>query len=129
MEPPSCGYRLLRVFRTALTPPAPRLELEASWDRSLFRARLHPFTPGAQLGPARARRLYDAIAGVLTEAIAAGGSPVSDYVDDNGRQGFFQFSQRVYQRTGEPCAVCGPPIRRTLVAQSGTHYWAHCQRR
>ena len=98
-------------------------------DESLFRARLHPLTPGARLGLARARRLYDAIAGVLPEAIAAGGSSISDYVDGNGRQGFFQFSHRVYQRTGEPCVVCGAIIRRTLVAQRATHYCPRCQRR
>ena len=51
------------------------------------------------------RKLYDAIVEVLTEAIEAGGSSISDYVDAEGRSGFFQFSHRVYQRTGEPCTV------------------------
>ena len=98
-------------------------------DESLFRARLHPLAVAATLGRERARRLYDAIAGVLTEAIEAGGSSVSDYVDGNGRKGFFQFSHCVYRRTGEPCQACGTPIRRTLVAQRGTHYCPRCQKR
>jgi formamidopyrimidine-DNA glycosylase len=98
-------------------------------DESLFRARLHPLAVAAALGRERARRLYDAIVGVLAEAIEAGGSSVSDYVDGNGRKGFFQFSHRVYRRTGEPCPACGTPIRRTLVAQRGTHYCPHCQKR
>ena len=60
---------------------------------------------------------------------AKGGSSISDYVDADGRRGFFQFEHRVYQRTGEPCVNCGAPIRRTLVAQRGTHFCAKCQRR
>ena len=66
---------------------------------------------------------------VLTQAIEKGGSSISDYVDADGRRGFFQFEHRVYQRTGEPCVNCGAPIRRTLVAQRGTHYCPKCQRR
>ena len=54
----------------------------------------------------RPRKLFEAIIAVLTEAIAAGGSSISDYVDAEGRKGFFQFSHRVYQRTGEPCVTC-----------------------
>jgi formamidopyrimidine-DNA glycosylase len=77
----------------------------------------------------RARRLHEAIIAVLTEAIAAGGSSISDYVDAQGRKGFFQFSHRVYQRTGEPCVTCGTPIRRLLVAQRSSHFCPQCQKR
>jgi len=97
-------------------------------DEALFRARLHPLAPASRLGRERARRLYDAIRRVLRQAIAAGGSSISDYVDGDGRRGFFQFHHRVYQRTGEPCARCGARIRRILVAQRSTHYCPRCQR-
>ncbi len=66
---------------------------------------------------------------VLTEAIAAGGSSISDYVDAEGRKGFFQFSHRVYQRTGEPCVKCKTPIKRVIVAQRSSHYCPKCQKR
>ena len=98
-------------------------------DEALFRAKIHPLTMAARLSKPRALRLYDAIRQVLTEAIEGRGSSVSDYVDADGRLGSFQQSHRVYQRHGEPCLVCGRPIRRTLVAQRGTHYCAHCQKR
>jgi formamidopyrimidine-DNA glycosylase len=98
-------------------------------DEALFRAGIHPLALAGGLSRRRARRLYDAIVEVLTEAIAAGGSSISDYVDGDGRKGFFQFSHRVYQRTGEPCTACGAAIRRTLVAQRGTHHCPRCQRR
>jgi formamidopyrimidine-DNA glycosylase len=98
-------------------------------DEALFRAGIHPLSIGARLRGDRVKRLHGAIVEVLTEAIAKGGSSISDYVDADGRSGFFQFEHRVYQRTGEPCVTCGSPIRRTLVAQRGTHYCAKCQKR
>ncbi|HUE02124.1 MAG TPA: bifunctional DNA-formamidopyrimidine glycosylase/DNA-(apurinic or apyrimidinic site) lyase [Bryobacteraceae bacterium] len=97
-------------------------------DEALFRAGIHPLAIGARLRPERVKRLHAAIVEVLTQAIAKGGSSISDYVDADGRKGFFQFEHRVYQRTGEPCVVCGAAIRRTLVAQRGTHYCPRCQR-
>lgn len=97
-------------------------------DEALFRAGIHPLAIGARLRPERVKRLHRAIVEVLTQAIAKGGSSISDYVDAEGRRGFFQFEHRVYQRTGEPCVNCGAVIRRTLVAQRGTHYCPKCQR-
>jgi formamidopyrimidine-DNA glycosylase len=98
-------------------------------DEALFRAGIHPLTPASRLRGERAKRLLDATREVLTEAIAAGGSSISDYVDAQGRQGFFQISHRVYGRAGEPCLTCGNPIRRILVAQRSSHYCPRCQKR
>jgi formamidopyrimidine-DNA glycosylase len=98
-------------------------------DEALFRAGIHPLAMASRLRGERPRRLFDAIGAVLTEAIAAGGSSISDYVDAEGRKGFFQFSHRVYQRTGEPCLTCQTPIRRLLVAQRSSHFCPKCQKR
>lgn len=98
-------------------------------DEALFRAGIHPLAAASRIRRDRARRLHDAITAVLQEAIAAGGSSISDYVDAEGRKGFFQVSHRVYQRTGEPCVTCGTPIRRVLVAQRSSHFCPKCQRR
>ncbi len=98
-------------------------------DETLFRAGIHPLARASRLGGGRARRLFDAMVAVLTEAIAAGGSSISDYVDARGRKGFFQFSHRVYQRTGGPCLTCGTPIRRLLVAARSSHFCPRCQKR
>jgi formamidopyrimidine-DNA glycosylase len=98
-------------------------------DEALFRAGIHPRALTQRIRRDRARKLYDAIVAVLTEAIAAGGSSISDYVDAEGRKGFFQFSHRVYQRTGEPCATCRTPIRRVIVTQRSSHFCPRCQKR
>jgi len=98
-------------------------------DETLFRAAIHPLAIAARISKPRARRLYDAAREVLSEAIANRGSSVSDYVDAEGIRGSFQLAHRVYGRTGEPCLACGRPVRRTLVAQRGTHFCAFCQKR
>lgn len=98
-------------------------------DEALFRAGIHPLAIAARLRGDRPRKLFDAVVAVLTEAIAAGGSSISDYVDAEGRKGFFQLSHRVYQRAGEPCVTCGTPIRRVLVAQRSSHFCPKCQKR
>ncbi|HUI76299.1 MAG TPA: bifunctional DNA-formamidopyrimidine glycosylase/DNA-(apurinic or apyrimidinic site) lyase [Bryobacteraceae bacterium] len=98
-------------------------------DEALFRAGIHPLAFASRIRNHRAQRLYDAIKAVLTEAIEAGGSSISDYVDAEGRKGFFQLSHRVYQRTGEPCVECGTAIRRLLVAQRSSHFCPKCQKR
>jgi len=97
-------------------------------DESLFRAGVRPRRRAASLTRAELRRLYDAVREVLREAIAAGGSSVSDYVDSNGDAGFFQFQHRVYGREGEPCLVCRAPIKRIVIAGRSAHYCAKCQK-
>jgi formamidopyrimidine-DNA glycosylase len=98
-------------------------------DEALFRAGIHPLAIASRIKGERALGLHRAIRAVLREAIDAGGSSISDYVDAEGRQGFFQVSHRVYQRTGEPCATCGTPIRRIVVTQRSTHFCPKCQKR
>ena len=95
-------------------------------DEALFRARVHPLA--RRLSRGRLERLYQAIEDVLGEAIDAGGSSISNYVDTEGRRGSFQQQHRVYGRAGEPCTACGAAIRRIVVGQRGTHYCPRCQR-
>jgi len=98
-------------------------------DEALFRARIHPLAIAGRLRQERLRSLHASIVEVLAEAIEGGGSSISDYVDPDGRKGWFQLRHRVYQRTGEPCTVCGTPIRRELVAQRSSHFCPRCQKR
>jgi formamidopyrimidine-DNA glycosylase len=97
-------------------------------DESLFRAGIRPRRRAARLTRIQLHRLHASLLSVLREAIALGGSSVSDYVDAEGLQGFFQLEHRVYMRRGLPCLVCATPIRRIEVAGRGTHYCPICQK-
>jgi formamidopyrimidine-DNA glycosylase len=97
-------------------------------DESLFRAGVRPRRRAASLTREELRRLYLAVQEVLKEAIAAGGSSVSDYVDADGEEGLFQFQHRVYGREGEPCLVCKTAIKRIVLSGRSSHYCPKCQR-
>lgn len=97
-------------------------------DESLFRAAIRPRRRAASLTRAELSRLYQAIQEVLSEAIAAGGSSISDYVDAAGAAGFFQLQHRVYGRKDEACLVCKTPIKRIVIAGRSSHYCPRCQK-
>ncbi len=73
---------------------------------ALFRSGISPLRLAGTIPGARAKRLVPAIKATLTEAIAAGGSSLRDYVQTNGELGYFQHAWKVYGREGEPCPAC-----------------------
>jgi len=97
-------------------------------DEALFLARIHPKAIASRLSRQRATRLHQAMLDILASAIELKGSSISDYVDSEGRKGSFQLHHQVYGREGDPCAVCGTPIRRIVLGSRGTHYCPRCQR-
>jgi formamidopyrimidine-DNA glycosylase len=97
-------------------------------DESLFRAGIRPRRRAASLTREELRKLHAAVQEVLREAIALGGSSVSDYVDADGEEGLFQLQHRVYGREGAPCLVCGTPIKRVVIAGRSSHYCRRCQK-
>jgi formamidopyrimidine-DNA glycosylase len=97
-------------------------------DESLFRAGIRPRRRAASLTRKELSRLCATVQEVLKEAIALGGSSVSDYVDANGEEGFFQLQHRVYAREGEPCLVCKTLIKRIVIAGRSSHYCPRCQK-
>jgi len=97
-------------------------------DESLFRAGIRPRRRAGTLTREQFRKLHSSLKRVLNEAIRAGGSSISDYVDADGEEGFFQLRHRVYGREGEPCLVCKTPIKRIVIAGRSSHYCPKCQR-
>ena len=136
-EPLSIGLEeFIALFRKRKTPVKAALLNQSLLhgvgniyaDESLFHAGIRPTRHAGRLTRAELTRLRDALRKVLTEAIQLGGSSVSDYVDADGVAGFFQLRHHAYSRTGQPCRVCGTPIKRIVVGGRGTHYCTKCQR-
>ena len=96
-------------------------------DESLFRAGLRPRRRVSTIARAQLEKLYESVQEVLKEAIALGGSSISNYVDADGEEGFFQLQHRVYGREGEPCLVCKTPIKRVVIVGRSSHYCPKCQ--
>jgi formamidopyrimidine-DNA glycosylase len=97
-------------------------------DESLFRAGIRPRRRAASITHEQLRKLFLSVKEVLQEAIALGGSSISDYVDADGEEGLFQLQHRVYGREGEPCLVCKTPIKRVVIAGRSSHYCPKCQK-
>jgi len=97
-------------------------------NEALFRAGIRPTTSARRLSRARLARLVDEVRATLTDAIAKGGSTLRDYVDSDGRAGYFQLEYFVYGREGEPCRVCGTAIRTVRLGGRATSYCPKCQR-
>lgn len=98
-------------------------------DETLFVARLHPLRTAGSLTDQEVLRLYRAIRQVLIQALADQGTTLGDaaYRRPDGRTGNYQNRLGVYGRKGQPCAVCGTPIERTVVGGRGTHFCPCCQ--
>ncbi|HWV87097.1 MAG TPA: bifunctional DNA-formamidopyrimidine glycosylase/DNA-(apurinic or apyrimidinic site) lyase [Capillimicrobium sp.] len=97
-------------------------------DEALFRARVHPLRPAGQLTRAQWDLLRDEIVAVLEAGIDAGGSTIDDFRHTDGVYGAFQHQFLVHNRLGEPCTVCGTPIRKFVAAGRGTYACERCQR-
>lgn len=97
---------------------------------ALFHARLSPRRQAYTVQGGRAERLANAVRRVLTEAVAAGGSSLRDYVQTSGELGYFQHSFAVYDREGEPCpdCDCGGAVRRIVQSGRSTFYCPRRQR-
>ncbi len=96
-------------------------------DEALHRAGLHPLRKADTLTPAEIARLRDAIVTVLELGIAHGGTTFGRHQGLFGEAGRNVDHLRVYQREGQPCATCGTPIQRIVVAQRGTRFCPRCQ--
>ena len=97
-------------------------------SESLFRARINPQLAANKVSLAKCKQLADEIKNTLNDALKAGGSSLRDFVKTDGTPGYFQQEYFVYGRTGEPCKVCGKPIKTVRLGQRSTFYCKVCQR-
>ena len=101
----------------------------------LFRSGISPKRSAASVAgksgvSKRVERVTAAIHDVITEAIDAGGSTISDFVNVDGDLGYFSHSFQVYGREGETCVSegCKSTIKRIVQSGRSTFYCADCQR-
>ena len=96
-------------------------------SESLFRAGISPLRAANRISRARYEVLVPAIRETLSDAIAAGGSSIRDYVHSDGGAGCFQVQAGVYDRAGLPCLRCGGVVKQVRQAGRSTYYCPGCQ--
>jgi formamidopyrimidine-DNA glycosylase len=97
-------------------------------NESLFRSGIKPQLAAGKLSRLRCNILADEIRSTLNESITLGGSSLRDYVDSDGKQGYFQQHYWVYGRAKEPCKKCGSLIRQIKQGQRSSFYCPVCQK-
>ncbi|MCR9077507.1 MAG: bifunctional DNA-formamidopyrimidine glycosylase/DNA-(apurinic or apyrimidinic site) lyase [Hyphomonadaceae bacterium] len=95
---------------------------------ALFRSGISPRRKAHSVAGKRAERLAPAINDVIAEAIAAGGSSISDFASASGELGYFQKHFHVYDREGAACDTCGAEIKRTVQSGRSSFFCSTCQR-
>jgi formamidopyrimidine-DNA glycosylase len=98
-------------------------------DEALFAARIHPLRAAGSLRPIQYEALAEAVRAALTAGLAAGGATIDDFRNTEGVAGAFQNEFRIHLREGEPCLVCGTPVRKFWVGGRGTYVCERCQPR
>jgi formamidopyrimidine-DNA glycosylase len=97
-------------------------------SEALFLAGIRPTLPASRISRPRAARLQAAIREVLARAVEKGGSTLRDFSNAQGESGYFQLEAMVYDREGEPCRVCGSPIRMIRQGARATYFCRVCQK-
>ena len=97
-------------------------------NESLFQAAIAPQRAAKSLSKTECAALTAAVKHILCRAIETGGSTLRDFVNSEGKSGYFQQEYKVYGRANQPCAQCGTPIVKTVIGQRGTFYCPVCQK-
>jgi formamidopyrimidine-DNA glycosylase len=98
-------------------------------SEALFMSGIHPALRADRLSKPRAIRLHAAIVSVLQRAVALGGSTLRDFSSAEGQSGYFQLDAMVYGREGQPCRVCGTPVKAVRQGQRSTFFCPVCQKK
>ncbi len=96
-------------------------------SESLFAAGILPDRVANAITPEEAELLVRTIKAVLLRSIEQGGTTLRDFLQTDGKPGYFAQQLQVYGRAGEPCRVCGTPILSAKHAQRSTFWCPLCQ--
>ena len=96
-------------------------------SEALFMAGINPNISAGKISLQRYTQLVKAIKEVLSRAIKAGGTTLKDFINAEGKPGYFAQQLKVYGRAGEPCFICEKAITQATIGQRSTFYCTQCQ--
>ncbi|QWA11086.1 bifunctional DNA-formamidopyrimidine glycosylase/DNA-(apurinic or apyrimidinic site) lyase [Sodalis ligni] len=96
-------------------------------SESLFVSGILPVRQAGSLTLAEAELLTRTIKAVLLRSIEQGGTTLRDFLQSDGKPGYFAQELQVYGREGESCRVCGTPIQTVRLGQRSSFFCPHCQ--
>ena len=97
-------------------------------SEALFLAKIKPQKVSKKLTKEDCKVLVTSIKKVLKKAIKKGGSSINDYINVDGKKGYFQYDFKVYGRTNMPCHICQNDILQIKINQRSSFYCKNCQK-
>ncbi len=96
-------------------------------NEALFLAGVRPTRAAGRIPRGRFEDVARAIRMVLDDSIRVGGTTLRDFLNPEGKPGYFRQSLRVYDRADQPCVRCGAGIESVVLGGRSTYYCPSCQ--
>lgn len=97
-------------------------------SESLFLARIDPRRLVNALTNEEFKKLHQGIIDSLQASLKHGGSTLANFVDSEGKKGYFLNFANVYNREGLPCKNCSGPVKKFTQGGRGTYWCPSCQK-
>lgn len=94
---------------------------------ALFAAGIHPAAPAKSLSLEQLDRLAKSSKQILQHAIKRGGTTLKDFLNSNGKPGYFSNQLKVYGRDGLSCLTCSSILQLMKIGQRSTVFCKRCQ--
>ena len=98
-------------------------------NESLFICGIHPLKLAKNLTRNQCISLVNTIKDVLTKAIIKGGTTLKDFLQPDGRPGYFAQELLVYGNKDKPCPKCGTKIKSLVIGQRNSFFCSRCQKK
>jgi len=97
-------------------------------SESLFLSGIRPGRAAGRITRGQYHQVAANIKRVLDNAIRMGGTTLRDFVNPDGKAGYFQQRLNVYDREGKTCRKCSSKIKKKIIGQRSSFYCPGCQR-
>lgn len=97
-------------------------------NESLFLSGISPTRHAGDLSAQDCENLVLQIKAVLARAVEQGGTTLRDFVNAEGKAGYFQQQLHVYGRANQPCTKCSQSLIEIRLANRTTVFCTNCQR-
>ena len=94
----------------------------------LFKAGINPLKEASKITKKEAQDIIDTSREIVKRSYELGGTTIRSYTSSLGVIGHYQDELMVQSREGEPCKVCGNPIKRIKVDGRSTFFCKNCQK-
>jgi len=95
---------------------------------ALFIAGINPKHPADKISLEQYKKLVKTIKAVLLYAIKQGGTTLKDFLNSDGKPGYFINKLKAYGRAGLSCVKCHTTLKSIYIGQRNTVYCEKCQK-